>query len=56
MRLKSEFARRLFRLYSVIGRTIYLDGSGCAEKNGGLFPALFSVLSYLWSHSFKIYK
>lgn len=55
MRFKSEFVRRLNRLDSALTKAFYLDCNDSAEKSG-LFPALFSVFSYLWSSGFKIYK
>lgn len=54
---KVEFRRRLLRLQKALNRALVSDCYSCSDDPNDLFPALFSVLSYLISSSdFKIFK
>lgn len=56
MRLKSEFRKRLEFLYRCLGKTLASDNEGSALL-GNLFPALFSLYSFIWSsHNKKFLK
>ena len=52
MYLKSEFRRRIVRLFDAIADLLEYDSKGCADHACDFMPALFSVFSYIWT--FKI--